>query len=592
RELLLLGEGNFSFSTALCLAAGDGARITATSYHPEDATLQQDGAAENIQQLRDSGVEVFFEVDCTRLTDYEALAQRQFDCIIFNFPHCGRKAGVKKNRSLLAKFFLSCAQVLRETGEVHVALCNGQGGTPADQPIREWHNSWQAVAMAAEAGFILSEICPFDNASFRGYRSTGYRSQDKSFHVEGALTHIFTRSLPCTSSQSVHMEAQLGRESICFEVPEELNDCINRNFLGKHSRHPVHILQELLLRDLRSPWPMQRSESPLPELFRNSPGLLQDCGPDGSPSKVFWIRPTETRTEGEEGRDSQAADISANDGPQDGTTKGYGLRPSLLLHAREISQCLDFSPGILHVLSGTVFQRVLVSKTTSPAFHQLLLVGAFRSDAQPCQLLQRCLEAALAAAERVAPNGAAVGQPVSFKRELGGSEPQLLVSFRGLPKVGQIGVLPAQGGPSPDLRVYTATLNLDLLACQVFSIPDWRLLWSRDPRFQAHFLHEELRPFCSFSLYPPAYSHDVSFWVEPESFDELDFHALVRQVSGGTVREVALVDRFRHPHMGHASLCYRLTYQACDRALSYSQALGMQLQLRKLLPQRLQVTLR
>lgn len=69
----------------------------------------------------------------------------------------------------------SCTEVLKADGQVHVALCNGQGGTPCDNPMREWHNSWQAVAMAAEAGFILSEIRPFDRERYQGYRCTGYR---------------------------------------------------------------------------------------------------------------------------------------------------------------------------------------------------------------------------------------------------------------------------------------------------------------------------------------------------------------------------------------------------------------------------------
>lgn len=56
-----------------------------------------------------------------------------------------------------------------------MALCNGQGGTPADQPRREWHNSWQIVAVAAGAGFILSNVHPFKADTVHGYKCTGYR---------------------------------------------------------------------------------------------------------------------------------------------------------------------------------------------------------------------------------------------------------------------------------------------------------------------------------------------------------------------------------------------------------------------------------
>lgn len=69
----------------------------------------------------------------------------------------------------------SCVQVLAEDGEVHVSLCNGQGGTPADQPKREWHNSWQITVMAAEADLILTQVRPFESEKYQSYKCTGYR---------------------------------------------------------------------------------------------------------------------------------------------------------------------------------------------------------------------------------------------------------------------------------------------------------------------------------------------------------------------------------------------------------------------------------
>lgn len=79
------------------------------------------------------------------------------------------------NIFLPAFCFCSCVHVLAQDGEVHIALCNGQGGTPADQPKREWHNSWQVVSMAAEAQFILSAVHPFESEKHQNYKCTGYR---------------------------------------------------------------------------------------------------------------------------------------------------------------------------------------------------------------------------------------------------------------------------------------------------------------------------------------------------------------------------------------------------------------------------------
>lgn len=54
------------------------------------------------------------------------------------------------------------------------------------------------------------------------------RSQDKGFHVDGALTHIFTRSLPHTMPEKLKMEKTFGKETVCFELPAELSTYLNR----------------------------------------------------------------------------------------------------------------------------------------------------------------------------------------------------------------------------------------------------------------------------------------------------------------------------------------------------------------------------
>ena len=56
-----------------------------------------------------------------------------------------------------------------------VTLCKGQGGTPADNPLRSWHDSWQVVAMAAQSGFCLARVDRFDATRFPEYHSVGFR---------------------------------------------------------------------------------------------------------------------------------------------------------------------------------------------------------------------------------------------------------------------------------------------------------------------------------------------------------------------------------------------------------------------------------
>ncbi|XP_051552090.1 ferredoxin-fold anticodon-binding domain-containing protein 1 isoform X2 [Myxocyprinus asiaticus] len=520
---------------------------------------------------------VLFEVDCTCLKEYEAIQHHLYDCIIFNFPHCGRKSGVKKNRILLVKFFQSAVAVLKDNGEVHVTLCNGQGGTPYDSPMREWHNSWQVVAMAAEAGLILSEIRPFDCEMYQGYRCTGYRSQDKGFHVEGALTHIFTGSLPYIMPEKLKMEKTIGKETVCFELPAELSEYLNRNFLGHQSHHPVKIVQEQLLRELKSVCPVCTMNEDFPELVSCLPEKLQACDSSLTHSDVYWIKPTDIYIFDQSENGQQKCESMED---QQSFTGSYALRPSLLLHVQEITQNEDFSPGTLHVVNGLVFQRVPISPSRSPVFHQLLLVGMFPAESHTLQCFKDCLESLLAS------------YGISFEEAQTGLKQQVWMNSKMLPKFGRLASLPSASDLNEGLQLNVVSINLDHLATLLFGISDWRLLWSTDPRFLKHFELDPLGTFCPFSLYPPSYLHDISFWMDPDSYDELDFHAVVREVTCGAVKDVALVDRFRHPHMGHASLCYKLTYQSLDRALSHSQVLGLQNQLRRLLPLRLQVTLR
>lgn len=354
-----------------------------------------------------------------------------------------------------------------------------------------------------------------------------------------------------------------------------------RDFLSRQSHHPVKLVLEQLLREIKSSWPVCSAGGNFPALLSCSQDKLRACGSNLSSSEVYWIKPLETHPldQCEDGvKDCEPVE------EQQFSSSSYMLRPSLLMHAEDIMQCEDFSPGTIYALSGLVFQRVPISPNRSPVLHQLLLIAVLPSESQPVQSLQNNLEALLSHYE------------VSFEKEELGEEQRVWLSSRELHNFGQITCVPIsrselQHGQS---SVLTLLLNLDHLAALIFSIPDWRLLWTSDPRFLASFKPgtQAPAPFRPFSLYPPRYTHDVSFWMEPETFDELEFHEAVRVATCGAVRDIQLVDRFRHPHMGHASLCYRLAYQSPDRALSRTQVLDLQNQLRTLLPLRLNVTLR
>jgi len=64
-------------------------------------------------------------------------------------------------RALLHDFFCSARQVLSPDGEIHVSLCEGQGGSPA-KTMDEWRDSWNAALYAAECGLLLKNVLPYE----------------------------------------------------------------------------------------------------------------------------------------------------------------------------------------------------------------------------------------------------------------------------------------------------------------------------------------------------------------------------------------------------------------------------------------------
>lgn len=418
-------------------------------------------------------------------------------------------------------------------------------------------------------------------------------------------------------------EIELESRKVSFQVPQVLVDKINRGFLEVNSNHPVRTIKEKLTAELSQAFPLQNIDYCLSLLHQGH--LNGVCH-----SNIFWIilSPEETPSTEEMSNGLANAVLFSHvdfcrDTDKNGwvnvqegchISKQYYLRPSLLPYAQAIIQRGAFLPGTLHVLSGPVFRKCLITPYSMPVFHEMVFVCAVNrgTESKCIQMLMNNIKTSIHSFHQTVPRfkvNINLQEAKSFEttelNDFAAFESQLSkiqyficmeIDTSGSCEKGFcVGIIRTAHYElvSSELVVVFASLNLDLLAMLICGISDWRMLWTSDTRFLRQFPRGELRLFKSFSLYPPSYVHDVSFWVpDGEQFDEVAFHTVARQVSGEMVVSIQLIDSFQQSETGRKSLCYRLTFQSCDKALSRQEVAGMQLLFRKEINQRLRVALR
>ncbi|KAI0005520.1 hypothetical protein BJV74DRAFT_762325 [Russula compacta] len=123
-NVLLVGEGNFSFAVALLqhppapLDHLPPTNIVATAYDTEEECYTKyPDAEQNVRILREQGAHVLFAVDATSLEKTLALKRRVFDHIAWNFPHAGKgitdqDRNILSNQVLILGFLRSAARFL------------------------------------------------------------------------------------------------------------------------------------------------------------------------------------------------------------------------------------------------------------------------------------------------------------------------------------------------------------------------------------------------------------------------------------------------------------------------------------------------
>ncbi|GAB2293081.1 hypothetical protein Dimus_027296 [Dionaea muscipula] len=169
QKILLVGEGDFSFSACLAEAFGSATNLVATSLDSWELLCQHyKSALWNIPKLTDRGCAVLHGIDATKIAwKYPPLQAMQFDRIIFNFPHAGvfktdapREAQLQKHQRLIRMFLANAKVMIKMDGEIHIRhKSNG------------FFRDWNIQQLGENEGLRLIEAVPFHQREYEGYNT-------------------------------------------------------------------------------------------------------------------------------------------------------------------------------------------------------------------------------------------------------------------------------------------------------------------------------------------------------------------------------------------------------------------------------------
>ena len=358
---------------------------------------------------------------------------------------------------------------------IFITLAKGQGGTKFEEDPKKQNvkDCWQVLQLCQKNGFILTECFKLDEERFKFYKSTGFRSQNKSFETKSGLVHRFSLSLPLPRSDQV----------ISFQ----------------HDRsHPLIEMRDWLLFKLAGSIDVSTN------LITNdsSINLKENC--------LNFSSGLTTRN-----RNINSTIETVNDF----NNLKYEIR---IKYLNDKSKMEKLSFTFLNILD-----ELVKSKTKS----------FLETDKSETRLF------------------------VHFKRQLANIE-----QF--------------------DEEIWLS-VDLSLLLTILFELEDERLLYSDDERVLYKNIDHNTGFDLSFSIRAysienPKWLHDISFWYEPELFRFKDFIRLIDDICLGLVIRLELLEVYKkesNESCKHAA-CFRLTYQSCDRALSWEHTTQLQYALR------------
>ncbi|KAL1189480.1 Heavy metal-associated isoprenylated plant protein 41 [Cardamine amara subsp. amara] len=238
-RILLVGEGDFSFSHSLAILFGSASNICASSLDSYDEVVRKyKKARSNLETLKRLGASLFHGVDATKLHFHPDLRFRRFDRVIFNFPHAGFHSKesdsslIRKHRELVLGFFNGASHLVKENGEVHVSHKN-------KAPFCHWN----LEELASRCFLALIQRVAFEKRNYPGYenkRGDGSRC-DQPFFLGECSTFKFRLS---RVAKEIYAEKVKWRELKCsqaeFEGLRQRPVSFDLSYHGDHNLRQVH----------------------------------------------------------------------------------------------------------------------------------------------------------------------------------------------------------------------------------------------------------------------------------------------------------------------------------------------------------------
>ncbi|KAK4398661.1 Heavy metal-associated isoprenylated plant protein 41 [Sesamum angolense] len=188
-SILLVGEGDFSFSVCLAMAFASATNIVAISLDSYDDLIKKyKNAKANLAYLEVLGASLLHGVDATKMRILPVFRWKKFHRIIFNFPHAGFYGKednpdlITMHRNLVRGFLMNASSMLLPDGEIHVK-----------HKVTAPFDSWKLEDLASEYFLLYVGQDDFRIEDYPGYnnkRGSGSRS-DEPFPLGECRTFKF-----------------------------------------------------------------------------------------------------------------------------------------------------------------------------------------------------------------------------------------------------------------------------------------------------------------------------------------------------------------------------------------------------------------